>query len=251
MMDNNKFMLKTKFVLWCAILIILAFAAMEAFCERSKLDQENILFTIVDPQQQIIQLYWKDENGAPFKSIERLITKIENNHKKLLLVMNGGMFNQDFAPQGLYIENHTALAPIDTGSGDGNFYMKPNGVFYITDKNKAFVCSNNEFKLNKTIKYATQSGPMLLVDGLIHPAFKSGSKNLNIRNGVGILPNNQVVFAMSKQEITFYDFAEFFKNLGCKNALYLDGFVSRTYLPAKQWVQTDGNFGVMIAVIKK
>ena len=77
---------------------------------------------------------------------------------------------------------------------------------------------------------------------------KRHSTNLNIRNGVGILPNNQIVFAISKKEINFYDFAEYFKNLGCKNALYLDGFVSRTYLPEKNWEQIDGNFGAIIGV---
>ena len=91
---------------------------------------------------------------------------------------------------------------------------------------------------------------MLLINGQIHPAFKKGSSNLNIRNGVGILPNNKVIFAMSKQEVNFYDFAQYFKNLGCKNALYLDGFVSRTYLPGKNWEQLDGNFGVIIGLEK-
>ena len=94
----------------------------------------------------------------------------------------------------------------------------------------------------------SQSGPMLVIDGQIHPAFKEGSTNLNIRNGVGILPGNKVIFAMSKTEIKFYDFANYFKTTGCKNALYLDGLVSRTYLPSKDWIQTDGNFGVIIAV---
>jgi uncharacterized protein YigE (DUF2233 family) len=89
---------------------------------------------------------------------------------------------------------------------------------------------------------------MLVIDGKIHPEFKEGSKNVNIRNGVGILPDNRIVFAMSKSEINFYDFANYFKSLGCKNALYLDGFVSRTYLPEQNWTQTDGNFGVIIGV---
>jgi uncharacterized protein YigE (DUF2233 family) len=53
---------------------------------------------------------------------------------------------------------------------------------------------------------------------------------------------------MSKERINLYDFATYFKDAGCKNALYLDGFVSRAYLPAKQWVQTDGAFGAMFGV---
>lgn len=91
---------------------------------------------------------------------------------------------------------------------------------------------------------------MLVIDGAIHPAFKQGSANLNIRNGVGILPDGKIIFAMSRQEINLYDFAQYFQSLGCKNALYLDGFVSRTYLPEKNWTQTDGNFGVIIGVTK-
>jgi uncharacterized protein YigE (DUF2233 family) len=92
---------------------------------------------------------------------------------------------------------------------------------------------------------------MLIIDGAIHSAFKEGSSNLNIRNGVGILPDNKVLFAMSKTEINFYDFARFFQKSGCKHALYLDGFVSRMYLPEKNWIQTDGRFGVLIGVTEK
>jgi uncharacterized protein YigE (DUF2233 family) len=91
---------------------------------------------------------------------------------------------------------------------------------------------------------------MLVIDGEIHPEFERGSANLNIRNGVGILPDNNIVFVMSKKEINFYDFARYFKSIGCKNALYLDGLVSRTYLPEKNWIQTDGDFGVIIGVTK-
>ena len=91
---------------------------------------------------------------------------------------------------------------------------------------------------------------MLVIEVDIHSVFQKNSVNLNIRNGVGILPNNDIIFAMSKKEINFYEFAEYFKKLRCKNALYLDGFVSRTYLPEKKWKQIDGNFGVIIGVSK-
>jgi uncharacterized protein YigE (DUF2233 family) len=90
-----------------------------------------------------------------------------------------------------------------------------------------------------------------VIDGKLHPAFKEGSTNLNIRNGVGILPNGNVLLAISDKEINFYDFAMFFKNAGCKNALYLDGFVSRAYIPSKKRYDLDGNFGPMIAVVEK
>lgn len=165
--------------------------------------------------------------------------------------MNGGMCKQDYTPEGLFILNKETLSPLNTATGYGNFYLKPNGVFYITTDNIPVVCKTTDFKDNGEIKYATQSGPMLIIDGAIHSAFKEGSSNLNIRNGVGILPDNKVLFAMSKTEINFYDFARFFQKSGCKHALYLDGFVSRMYLPEKNWIQTDGRFGVLIGVTEK
>ncbi|MEP6924582.1 MAG: phosphodiester glycosidase family protein, partial [Pyrinomonadaceae bacterium] len=60
--------------------------------------------------------------------------------------------------------------------------------------------------------------------------------------------DNKVVFAMSRQETSFYEFAQYFKNLNCREALYLDGFVSRMYLPEEKLEQMDGDFAVIIGV---
>jgi uncharacterized protein YigE (DUF2233 family) len=211
---------------------------------------DDILSYIVNPKKQDLQLYWKDDHGEILQSIEKLKTFVESKNSKLLFAMNGGMYTQDLSPLGLFIQNQKTIKLINTKSGKANFYLKPNGIFYITTDNTPIVCKTTDFINNGKIKYATQSGPMLIIDGKIHPSFKEGSISLNIRNGVGILPDNKVVFAMSKKEINLYDFAKYFQNLGCKNALYLDGFVSRTYLPEKNWKQLDGNFGVMIGVTK-
>lgn len=216
----------------------------------TKTQEKDLRFLsfVTDPSN--IKFYWKDDNGQIFRNIQNLKQFIEAKNQELKFAMNGGMYMKDNSPQGLFIQNNTTLTPLDTLSGAGNFYLKPNGVFYLTNDNQAVVCRSKDFIDNGQISFATQSGPMLLIDGQIHQAFKKGSVNLNIRNGVGILPNNKVVFAMSKQEVNFYDFTEFFINMGCKNALYLDGFVSRTYLPDENWKQLDGNFGVIIGVTK-
>lgn len=203
---------------------------------------------IVDTKKQDIKFYWKNDKQENFKSILNLKNWLVKNHKQLSFAMNAGMYKQDNSPQGLFIENQMTISPLDTTSGDGNFYLKPNGVFYITVDNLPAICNTKSFVDNGNVKYATQSGPMLVIDGQIHSAFKKGSTNVNIRNGVGILPENKIIFLMSKKDINFYDFADYFKKLGCKNALYLDGLVSRTYLPKQNWIQTDGNFGVIIGV---
>jgi uncharacterized protein YigE (DUF2233 family) len=208
----------------------------------------RFLSFVTEPKS--IHMYWKNDSGKIFGSIQNLKQFVETKNQELQFAMNGGMYKKDNSPQGLFIQYNATLIPLDTLSGTGNFYLKPNGVFYLTRDNKAVVCQSKEFIDNAQINFATQSGPMLLIDGDIHPAFKKGSINLNIRNGVGILPDNRVLFVMSRQQVNFYDFAEFFKTMGCKNALYLDGFVSRTYLPQENWRQLDGNFGVIIGVTK-
>ena len=213
--------------------------------------EDNILFYIVDSKKQNIQLYWQGLDQKPIGSIQNLKKHVEKQGHSLIFAMNGVMFKSDLSPQGLYIENNKMLSPIDTNDGEGNFYLKPNGIFYFNKNNEVFICKTKEFLFNANINFATQSGPMLLINGEIHPAFKKGSTNLNIRNGVGILENSKVIFALSKVEINLYDFAQFFQHMGCKNALYLDGYVSRAYFPEKQWIQTDGNFGVMIGVTNK
>lgn len=215
------------------------------------IEDSTILSYTIDPKKQTLKFYWKNNQDFIIKTFKNLKTEVESKNQKLLFAMNGGMFKKDFSPQGLYIENSKVITKLDTISkGYGNFYLQPNGVFYITKNNTPVITTSQNFKINNSINYATQSGPLLIIDGELHPKFNKGSSNFNIRNGVGILPNGNLLFAMSKEKINFYDFASFFKNKGCENALYLDGFISKTYLPSKHWGRLEGEFGVIIAETK-
>jgi uncharacterized protein YigE (DUF2233 family) len=208
----------------------------------------GILAYRVNPVKQPIKLYWQDDQGQNIRSLQNLKDWLASKNEKLVFAMNGGMYRADNSSVGLFIQEQKVLSRLDTGAGRGNFYLQPNGIFFIRQDNSAAICKTEDFAKPGKVKYATQSGPMLVVGGRIHPAFKPGSKKVNIRNGVGLLPNGDVVFAMSKKEISFYDFASYFRKLGCQNALYLDGLVSRTYLPEQGWEQLDGDFGVIIGV---
>jgi uncharacterized protein YigE (DUF2233 family) len=231
------------------ISLVLTIFVILSFSLRTYAQNDKIISYIADPKKQDLQLYWKDDKGQIIQNFENLKNYVAGKNKKLVFAMNGGMFQPDYTPCGLYIQQQQTIRPLVTASGSGNFFLKPNGVFYINNNNTAAICSTPDFTNDhKQVKWATQSGPMLVIDGAIHPAFKQGSANVNIRNGVGILPDNKIVFAISKEEINFYDFAEYFKSLGCKNALYLDGFVSRMYFPEKNLSETEGAFGVIIGV---
>ena len=224
--------------------IVLLIFSLEAVCQKDS----RFVSYVAEPSH--IEFHWKDDKGQIFGGIQNLKLFLEGKGRQLEFAMNGGMFKPDRSPQGLLVENNVKLNSLDTLTGSGNFYMMPNGVFYITEDNIAVVCKTIDFNDSTQVKFATQSGPMLLIDGAMHPAFKKGSTNLNIRNGVGILPGNKVVFVISREPVNFYDFAEYFEGMKCKNALYLDGFVSRAYIPGENWTQLDGNLGVIISVSK-
>lgn len=229
-------------------LLVLIIALAGIFINAKIVADDLFLTYKVDLKKQDLRLYWKNDNNQNIGSIQNLKLWLEGKNRILEFAMNAGMYKKDNSPQGLYIEKQKILSPLDTTKASGNFYLKPNGIFYLTTNKTAAICRTEDFCNIEKVEYATQSGPMLLIGGQIHPELKKESANLNIRNGVGILPDGKVLFVLSKKEINFYDFANYFKSLGCKNALYLDGFVSRAFAPSENWIQTDGNFGALFAV---
>ena len=221
------------------------------FSQLNTRAQQEFISYEVDPKLQEVKMYYQNGQGTHYGNFVELKKDLIKQGKTLLFATNGGMYKKDQSPLGLYIENGKLIAAQNNvKKAFGNFYLQPNGIFYLTDKQEAVICQTNDFERSTEVTYATQSGPMLIINGKLHPKFKEGSKNVFIRNGVGVLPNGNLLFAMSTKRINFYDFAQYFLQKGCQNALYLDGFVSRTYLPEQNWVQTDGNFGVMIGATK-
>jgi uncharacterized protein YigE (DUF2233 family) len=230
------------------LLILLAVVGMGLWARQPRqADDGGMVAYEVDVQKQQLELYWKDDKGQLLSNIGRLKAWLAGRGQRLVFAANAGMFNPRHEAQGLFVQGFRMVVPLDTADGRGNFYLRPNGVFCTTADGRAVVCPTAKYTA-RWVKFATQSGPMLLIDGQIHPAFSRHSTNLRIRNGVGILPNGHALFAMSKGGVSLYDFASYFADRGCRNALYLDGGISRTYCPSAGWQQTDGDFGVMVGV---
>ncbi len=169
-----------------------------------------------------------DGNLGTFAGVNDLLA---SEGQALVFAMNAGMYHADRAPVGLYIENGIALAPIITSDGPGNFGLLPNGVFCIGD---AFaVIEARTFAAGPAAcRYASQSGPMLVINGALHPRFLPESDSYNIRNGVGVRADGTAVFAISGRRVNFYTFARLFRDeLGTPDALFLDGSISRLYAP--------------------
>ena len=168
-----------------------------------------------------------------------------------VFIMNAGMYNEDGSPVGLLIQENRQINPLDINQATipDNFHMYPNGVFYMHD-HKFFVSQTSEFRkldpdFRSDIQYGTQSGPMLVINGKIHPKFTFLSKNTNIRNGIGVIKdgqNEKAVLVISEGKVNLYEFALLFQFLfKCDNALYLDGAISKAYFTKNG--NADGSLG--------
>ncbi len=197
----------------------------------------NFLDFKVNPKQHEIKLYLKDSNDHVFGQFNSLEKYLDSKNQKLVFAMNAGMFMENLLPLGLYIENGVLLKKLNLRkNAHGNFYMQPNGVFSVTHKGVHIDTTLNFRK--KDVLFATQSGPMLIVNNKLNPSLDRISTSKVIRNGVCLDNSMHVVFSISSKPVSFFEMAQHFKNeLECKNALYLDGAISQIY-----WPET-GHFG--------
>jgi uncharacterized protein YigE (DUF2233 family) len=185
----------------------------------------------VDLRTDRLQLFLKDPSGTPFKSLRHLAEILQGQAQQLLFAMNAGMFREDYSPLGLLVMDGQQIHRINLATGFGNFYMKPNGVFVVSPSGARIVESSQYASLEDLVILATQSGPLLVTAGAIHPGLNPEGTSRNIRNGIGVVSPNEVVFAISEEPINFYDFALLFRDrLKCSDALYLDGNVSSLYV---------------------
>ena len=67
-------------------------------------------------------------------------------------------------------------------------------------------------KAGLKVDYASQSGPMLVIDGAIHPKFSEDGQSRNRRNGVGAVDDHTLVFVISESDVNFHSFARLFRN---------------------------------------
>jgi len=194
-------------------------------CRKQTYDGSVFVICKFNVRKNNITIRWKGSDGKPMGSLEAIRQEVKQSGQELVFAMNGGMYDTDLSPVGYYVEDGKRLKRVNARRGRGNFHMLPNGIFYI-DKNAAGVMETRAFlRRNQRPQFATQSGPMLVINGRIHPRFKATSNSKKRRNGVGVSKDGrQVFFAISDEKVTFYAFAELFQlKLETPNALYLDG----------------------------
>ncbi len=206
-----------------------------------------------------LKLFWRENNDNTNKSVKPLYTFDKLKHtltekENLAFAMNAGMYNQNFAPIGYTVINNQQILSLNLKNGAGNFHLMPNGVFWW-DNNGFYITESQimseMLQSGEKPNYATQSGPMLVLNGKLHAQFKENSTSKKIRNGVGVCDNGMIKFVTSDTPVSFYNFAKLFQeNLHCDNALFLDGGIATAlYAPDVQRKDTK-NMGVMIGLVE-
>jgi len=208
-------------------------AAAAAPCKELVFAGHSYIVCTIDLRTSTLRLHWKDGSGTPYGNVGTLARAMGRTGGPVIMAVNAGMYHADGSPVGLYIEGGQQFKKANTAGGPGNFHMKPNGVFYFTADEVGVMETGRFLKTKPRADFATQSGPMLVVDGKIHPRFSLNGPSLKIRNGVGVRDAQTAIFAISNEGVSFGDFARLFRDaLKCPNALFLDGSISSLWAPS-------------------
>lgn len=199
-----------------------------------------------------IRLFHSDADGAPYLQFNELERELDEQSRTLIFAMNGGMYHEDRAPVGFFRDQYGDRATVNTNDGPGNFHLKPNGLFWLTADGAGVTESQTYLDDEIDPVYATQSGPMLVIDGALHPGLNPDGTSHRRRNGVGVSADGQTVhFAISDAAVTFHEFATLFRDtIDAPNALFLDGQVSRIFAPEIDRNELGSDLGPIVGVVE-
>ena len=217
----------TGLVTLAGVLLAPVAAAADGPCRDVTHEQAEFVVCTFDTRNHGFALHWKGADGLPLGYLSRLPQTSGSPARRLLLATNAGMYHPDLAPVGLYVEGGRELKRIVTKGGGGNFFLRPNGVFFVGPQGAGVLTTDAYLKQRPKVDIATQSGPMLVIDGKLHPKFTAEGPSQKIRSGVGVRDGTTVMFAISRGPVSFGTFGRLYRDkLACPNALFLDGSIS-------------------------
>jgi uncharacterized protein YigE (DUF2233 family) len=231
-------------------LLSLAAAAAKTPCETRDFDGDRFTICTYDPRTDKIDIAWRNAEGARLLGFPGLKAMLGRRAAKVQFAVNAGMFHLGGAPVGLFVSGGVQGKSLNRRPGPGNFHMLPNGVFWVGRDGRAHVDATDAF-IQRGAKpvLATQSGPMLVIRGRLHPRIQGDGPSKLIRNGVGETANGGAVFVISETPVSFGKMARLFRDgLSVRDALFLDGSVSSLWEPGRNRMDILAALGPIIWV---
>ena len=222
-----------------------------AACEHRAFEGSSFTACRYDRHRDEIGLFL-DGPGGPLRSFAALEQRLGPRARQLRFAMNAGMYDEAGNPIGLYVEDGRQRHVINRQRGPGNFHMLPNGVFTVAADGRVAVLTAASYDPDIPRRFATQSGPMLVIDSRLHPDIQDNGPSLHIRNGVGVDSADTAWFVISGDAVSFGRIARFFRDvMHCPNALYLDGSVSSLWDRPAGRRDTNRELGPMVAIFER
>lgn len=190
--------------------------------------------------------------GEPYRGFSAFAAAEPERAARVAFAFNGGMFDDRGMPIGLYVEDGRQRHKLNRAKGAGNFHLMPNGVFFGGETDwQVLETDRYAARTDRKPRFATQSGPMLVIDGKSHPRFSADGESRFVRNGVGVDRSGRAHFAMSEQPVSFGTFARLFRDrLHTPQALFLDGNVSALWDPQSSRMDGSVPLGPLLVVEK-
>lgn len=225
--------------------------AETSVCSDVTFEGVSLTHCIADPEAHRITTALAPETAKPFRSLPAYAQSIVA--ESVAFAMNGGMYDGEGMPIGYYVEESNRLAELNRNDGPGNFHMKPNGVFFGSGGRWQVMAADTFYNtVGDRPEFGTQSGPMLVIGGKLHPEFQDDGPSKTTRNGVGVAKDGKAHFVIANAPISFGQLARYYRDeLKVENALYLDGTVSAMWDPAKGRLDKRGNLGPLLVVTKR
>ncbi len=223
-------------------------------CAVHEFESSRFIVCTFDARRQDMRLFSRAASGGGYlRSFEAVQQVLGGDASHVRFAMNAGMFNDAGAPIGLYIENGDEQKSISLTDGPGNFHLKPNGVFWQRQDGTLHISVSDDYATEvPSARWATQSGPMLVINGVMHPRFADDGASRFIRNGVGLRDEHTAYFVISTGFVSFGRFARFFRDdLHCRDALFLDGTVSSLWAPSVGRFDDNHALGPMVVVMDR
>ena len=235
---------------WVVLALFWASSAAAVTCEDMTSAGNRYTVCTVDVAVEDLRLFLRDSEGhilGNFRNIDDTL-----GDTQLAFAMNAGMYHDDRAPVGHFVQNGVQAMRIVPNAGPGNFGLLPNGVLCINDADARVYETLRFVDEAPVCRDATQSGPMLVIDGALHPRFLPDGTSKYIRNGVGTSDDGTAaMFVISNDVVNFHAFGVFFRDvLRTPNALYFDGKVSRLHAPNLGRSDAGFRLGPIVGVVE-